>query len=710
MLCACSRDQKNFHFEDAPQSPESLAARDFSVSGLSSRTGEIEQKFDDSQIDDIESSLRETLSLNYEEARALLGRLEYQRGNFDAALQVFQGIDVKALKPRMVKAIIERSRHINSSKKGGALLVNIMSMHSVSLLLEAILLKSKTLQELRRVKDAAIECRTIVEIMESAWPYGMHNEVKDDFKLIEIFHKALELLPKLWKQAGYLDEAIHAYRQALTKPWVLDQEICAKFQKDLATILLYSGEEETLPEHIQQEWGSNAPKTNAEEAILLLLILKKKMMFNVIIWDSEIMNHLIYALSLSNQFELLAQKFEELLPGVYNRGERWYSLALCYSAAGMDDVALNLLKKFLGHSERNLPTNVSSFLLGLKLCGGDITYTFEGKNYAKMLVQCSNDALNHFSGLSSHLIGVWKGNLARLTTNDSERYNLQKEALVTLRNAASLEYNDPEIIYSLGMELAMQRKVNQSKEFAVKYVDLVSGSSIKGWRLLAYVVSQEQEIKDAESIVEYTITHSGIESQLRLLRDKALLQIAQEQPKTAIETYRILLALLQSQKESQIEHSSADINQHKTLEMESWVDLATIYTKLELYMDSDSCLDIAKSVEYFNATTWHTFGMNLEAQSKQREALCAYWTSLSIEPDYVPSMISIGSIMIKTGGKSLPIARSFLMNALKMEPMNHDAWLKLGLVFKKQGSFREAADCFQKACELEESSSVLKLL
>ncbi|KAJ0962600.1 hypothetical protein J5N97_027722 [Dioscorea zingiberensis] len=42
-------------------------------------------------------------------ARALLGRLEYQRGNFDAGLQVFQGIDIRGLRTRMSKAIAKRT-------------------------------------------------------------------------------------------------------------------------------------------------------------------------------------------------------------------------------------------------------------------------------------------------------------------------------------------------------------------------------------------------------------------------------------------------------------------------------------------------------------------------------------------------------------------------------------------------------------------------
>lgn len=82
----------------------------------------------------------------------MLGRLEYQRGNFDAALQVFQGIDIRVLSPRMAKAIAERTRPRKLRSRGRNVLAGLMSLHSVSLLLEAILLKAKSLAELGRIK------------------------------------------------------------------------------------------------------------------------------------------------------------------------------------------------------------------------------------------------------------------------------------------------------------------------------------------------------------------------------------------------------------------------------------------------------------------------------------------------------------------------------------------------------------------------------
>jgi len=50
------------------------------------------------------------------------------------------------------------------------------------------------------------------------------------------------------------------------------------------------------------------------------------------------------------------------------------------------------------------------------------------------------------------------------------------------------------------------------------------------------------------------------------------------------------------------------VKPHPNLEVEAWTDLASIYTKLGLQMDSNSCLEIAKSIGYFSQKTWHTKG------------------------------------------------------------------------------------------------------
>lgn len=46
------------------------------------------------------------------------------------------------------------------------------------------------------------------------------------------------------------------------------------------------------------------------------------------------------------------------------------------------------------------------------------------------------------------------------------------------------------------------------------------------------------------------------------------------------------------------------------------------------------------------------------------------------------------------------------MNALQLDPRRHDAWISLGLVSRREGLLRQAADCFQAAYELKQSCPV----
>ncbi|KAJ4839012.1 Protein npgr1 [Turnera subulata] len=710
MLCACSGEQ--FKFDEAPQSPESLATRDFSASALSSRTtGDWESKLEDIQVDEAESTLKEALSLNYEEARALLGRLEYQRGNYDAALQVFQGIDIRGLTPKMVKAIVERTRQRKSRSKGEIVPTSVMSMHSVSLLVEAILLKAKSLEELGHCREAAKECRIILDIVETALPNGIPNGVGEDCKLEEMFHKALELLPVLWTRAGLLDEAIIAYRRALVRPWNLDPQKLARVQKDLASTLLYGAVEANLAPQLQL-WGPATPKTNIEEAILLLLVLMNKVSHGEITWDEEIMDHLTFALSITGEFVLLAEHVEQALPGIYNRSERWYLLALCYSAAHQNEAALNLLKKISGFSESKHKPHIPSFLLGAKLCAQDPKHAREGINFARKVINSATNGNQHFVGQAHKFLGVCYGNAARISLSDSERVLLRKDSLNCLNQAARYRKEDAEVMHNLAEENTLQRNLDAAFDNAMMCAEMVAGNSIQEWKLLALVLSAEQRFKDAETIVEFALDESGRIDRFELLRLKAVLQIAQEQPKQAIETFRVLLSLIQAQRDleaknpDQAQFFASEAVTERQLELAAWLDLAGIYTNLGTWPDAKICVDKAKLMEFHCPRSWHATGMLFEAQSLYKEALVSFFLSLSVEPEYVPSIVSTAEVLMKLGTQSLPIARSFLMNALRLDPTNHEAWLNLGLISKKEGSLQQAAEFFQAAHELKLSAPV----
>lgn len=89
------------------------------------------------------------LCKNLQEARALLGRLEYQRGNVEGALRVFDGIDLQAAIQRLQPSFSERLH----PRKGRSRIESLItvSQHAAGLVLEAIYLKAKSLQKLGRL-------------------------------------------------------------------------------------------------------------------------------------------------------------------------------------------------------------------------------------------------------------------------------------------------------------------------------------------------------------------------------------------------------------------------------------------------------------------------------------------------------------------------------------------------------------------------------
>lgn len=83
----------------------------------------------------------------------MLGRFEYQKGNIEAALHVFEGIDIAAVTPKMKATLTAKVAKVETRKRRSHNYASPpMSIHAVSLLLEAVLLKTKSLQILGRYK------------------------------------------------------------------------------------------------------------------------------------------------------------------------------------------------------------------------------------------------------------------------------------------------------------------------------------------------------------------------------------------------------------------------------------------------------------------------------------------------------------------------------------------------------------------------------
>lgn len=679
-----------------------LSVGEVRANGLCMKTTEVEAKLDEGNIEEAESSLREGLSLNFEEARALLGRLEYQRGNVEGALRVFDGIDLQAAIQRLQPSFSERLH----PRKGRSRIESLItvSQHAAGLVLEAIYLKAKSLQKLGRLTEAAHECKSVLDAVERIFHHGIPN-VQVDSKLQETVSQAVELFPELWKQAGCYHEAMSAYRRALLSQWNLDNDCCARIQKGFAVFLLYSGVEAAPPSLAVQMDGSYVPRNNLEEAILLLMILMKKIYLGKTKWDPSVMEHLTFALSLCSQTSVLAKQLEEVMPGVFHRVDRWITLALCYSGAGQNSTSLNLLRKSLHKHER--PDDLMALLLAAKICSEDSLLAAEGVGYAQRAISNTQGTDHHFKGVGLRMLGLCLAKQSKASLSDAERARLQSEALKKLNEAVPFERDNLDLIFELGVQYAEHRNLNVALRYAKRFIDATGGSISKGWRLLVMILSAQQRFSEAEAVTDAALNVTAKWEQGPLLRLKAKLKISESLPMDAIETFCSLLALAQAQRKSLGPHPSVhQVDDDRVNEFEVWYGVATLYSSLSHWRDAEICLGKARELKEYSVELLHAEGVKFEGHGQIQEALAAYINALLLDPGYVPCKILIGALLLKMGSKAFPVVRSLLSDALRIEPTNRMAWYYLGMAHRDDGRIADATDCFQAASILEESDPI----
>ncbi|CAK9270652.1 unnamed protein product [Sphagnum jensenii] len=723
MLCTCTNQFKNHGgrggvvVAGAGSMPEGGMNVELASRELCAKIKEGETKLEEGSIEEAETSLREALSLNNEEARALLGRLEYQRGNIEGALQVFEGIELTALVSRMRFFLLEaKNRNRKGKPPKDGTLTNFL--HAASLLLEAIYLKAKSLQKLGRLSEAASECKNLVDTMETAVPAGIPS-TWGDTKVAEMVAKAVHLLPQLLlQQSGCTNEALSAYRRALRGfSWCLDVETQAVIQKEFAVLLLYGGVEATsmsvsMVSHVVEGGSAFVPKNNTEEAILLLMLLlcsENRKVAAGGAFDTSVIDHLCFALSVNGQSTAMAHQYEELLPGILSRPDRWYNLALCYCGSADSSVSLNLLRKALSPVEA--PDDVASLLLAAKICAGKSETASEGVRYAHRALELAKGDLGYLRSCALHVLGVALHVEISATTSDSERKKLQHQALQALQEAAALESEDPSVIFDLGLEYAEQRQLSTALDCAKRFLDRSGGAWGQGWQFLALLLTAQERHTEAEQVLQAAIEETGAGEQGPLLRTQAKVQRALGQSLQAIQTYRQLLALVQvEQKSSGGTGSRGDSKVGARVEeVEVWQDLAEVYTELKQWHDAELCLERARALEGYSATTWHVTGVLHETQGRTEEAMACYKNALSVNAAHVDSKVKLGALLCQRGSKqSLPVARSLLAEALQAEPTHEAAWFQMGCLHKAEGHPNEAADCFQAAVLLEQSLPVEK--
>ena len=378
----------------------------------------------------------------------------------------------------------------------------------------------------------------LIDTIESALPKGLPENFGLHCKLQETLTKAVESLPELWKLAGSDQDAITSYRRALLSTWNLSPHTEAKIQKQFAIFLLY------------KDFSANALDlgNNFEEAIRLLMILLQNFSVNKIKWDPTILDHLIFALCVCGELKSLSRQIEELLPGVINRNETNYFLALCYYGEGEDFTALNLLKKTL--SSRENSNCLRSLILASKICAENPSLAEEGMIFAKRAITKVGNEFGSIAGIANLLLGISLSARSRSPVSDSQGLIWQSESLAALQRADKILKNDYKVLYHLSLENGEQRKLDEALYHIKRLIKIEGGSNYKSWVHLARILSAKKCYLDALEVIDATLEQTESWEQGELLRVKARCYMAQGELKNAVVTYSQLLAVVQLSKSS----------------------------------------------------------------------------------------------------------------------------------------------------------------
>ena len=207
------------------------------------------------------------------------------------------------------------------------------------------------------------------------------------------------------------------------------------------------------------------------------------------------------------------------------------------------------------------------------MCVNDVKLAKEGINYSREIIELAADENKHLVAQAHKFLGICYSNAARFSISNSEREMYRKESLKSLNASVSIENEDPELMFTLGLENAAQRNLDTGFNYAKIYCNMMSGSSVRGWELLALIASGQKQFEDAEDIIDIALDEATSTDQLRLLRLKAVLQIAQENPKQAIQNYVLLLAQIQAAKQHRTSNPSYQVCPHPNFAC-SWVRLS----------------------------------------------------------------------------------------------------------------------------------------
>ncbi|KAM9053286.1 tetratricopeptide repeat protein 7A isoform 1-T1 [Megaptera novaeangliae] len=528
--------------------------------------------------------------------------------------------------------------------------------------------------------------------------------------------------------------------QALRKPQLYegDNLYCPKDNIEEALLLLLISESMATRDVVL----SRAPEQQEDRAVSLRSA-------------AAIYDLLSITLGRRGQYVMLSECLERAMKFAFGEFHLWYQVALSMVACGKSSYAVSLLRECV----KLRPSDPTVPLMAAKLCIGSLHWLKEAQCFAMMVIQLGEEA-GEFLSKGYLALGLTYSLQATDATLKSKQDELHRKALETLERAQQLAPGDPQVILYVSLQLALVRQISSAMEQLQEALKVCKDDA-NALHLLALLFSAQKHYQHALDVINMAITEYP--ENFNLMFTKVKLEQILKGPEEALVTCRQMLRLWQTlysfsqlgglEKDgslgegltlkkqsgmhltlpdahdadsgsrrassiaaSRLEEAMSELTVPSSVlkqgPMQLWTTLEQIWLQAaELFMEqrhlkeAGFCIQEAAGLFPTSHSVLYMRGRLAEMKGSLEEAKQLYKEALTVNPDGVRIMHSLGVTLSQLGHKSL--AQKVLRDAVERQSTCHEAWQGLGEVLQAQGQSEAAVDCFLTALELEASSPVL---
>uniref|UniRef100_A0A2R9BB22 Tetratricopeptide repeat protein 7A n=1 Tax=Pan paniscus TaxID=9597 RepID=A0A2R9BB22_PANPA len=447
------------------------------------------------------------------------------------------------------------------------------------------------------------------------------------------------------------------------------------------------------------------------------------------------------------QYVMLSECLERAMKFAFGEFHLWYQVALSMVACGK--VRLLFQEQVQGRKLQPLLHDLCLSSLQLE----------EAEHFAMMVISLGEEA-GEFLPKGYLALGLTYSLQATDATLKSKQDELHRKALQTLERAQQLAPSDPQVILYVSLQLALVRQISSAMEQLQEALK-VRKDDAHALHLLALLFSAQKHHQHALDVVNMAITEHP--ENFNLMFTKVKLEQVLKGPEEALVTCRQMLRLWQTlysfsqlgglEKDgsfgegltmkkqsgmhltlpdahdadsgsrrassiaaSRLEEAMSELTMPSSVlkqgPMQLWTTLEQIWLQAaELFMEQQHlkeagfCIQEAAGLFPTSHSVLYMRGRLAEVKGNLEEAKQLYKEALTVNPDGVRIMHSLGLMLSRLGHKSL--AQKVLRDAVERQSTCHEAWQGLGEVLQAQGQNEAAVDCFLTALELEASSPVL---